>query len=504
MIPKIAIVVAALTAAGTPAAVLIYDGGGQPATVVSHQANSGRPILRDPDGDRVNVRSCPWASSVSADENTWRIDCKILATVPNGTSASMVCWRDEEPPWVGASPRWFQVRDVDGVSNPDPPVRLWVWADYVDNQTPHTPRCKDVGRENEAPPKVPERPRVSITVQGACTSAGGGLTATTKHYENNERRRQDYDIFLFSDDAGMRVRDVDASTIVFHDDGNISWSWSCVGLKAGTYSTQLRMAGGDGYPFASAPFRVAEAPRAEPPPSESRPEHGPQPTDPKPPAPDAPKPPKPAKPRISNFHVEVYQNEPGRVGVSYDVAWDAGRDPVTCHFFIDNIEKFTRQCGTHSSKQFYDVPAGNRTFHATVSDRYGVFSDPSPKVTKYVPGKPVERSLTIYNKVTNGSTEMREDTPAYLSTVTRNYCKRDGCAIGGTDMNTGATITGLCWVWGDRTTNGEDGNSRDDGNPGLYSSTRWYKARHPGGAVGYISEVWIDPSQRGGAGLPAC
>jgi hypothetical protein len=56
---------------------------------------------------------------------------------------------------------------------------------------------------------------------------------------------------------------------------------------------------------------------------------------------------------------------------------------VTCHFFRDNVEAFTAQCGTASSKQFYGVPAGTHTWHATVSDRFGVYSDPTNAVTKY-------------------------------------------------------------------------------------------------------------------------
>jgi hypothetical protein len=129
---------------------------------------------------------------------------------------------------------------------------------------------------------------------------------------------------------------------------------------------------------------------------------------------------------------------------------------------------------------------------------------PPPPATRPQPSAPRTVTLTVYNKVTNGSAEMREDTPAYLSTVTKNYCRRDGCMVAGTEMNTGATVTGLCWVTGDRTTNGEDAESRDDGNPGLFESTRWYRVRHGNGSVGYISEVWIDPGQRGGAGLGQC
>lgn len=120
------------------------------------------------------------------------------------------------------------------------------------------------------------------------------------------------------------------------------------------------------------------------------------------------------------------------------------------------------------------------------------------------PQPPPTKRITVDNRVTNGSTQMREDVPAYLSTVTRNYCKRDGCALSGTDVNNGAALTAECTILGDRTTNGQDNSSIDDGNPGLYTSTRWYGIRWGDGRFGYISEVWIASGHRGGLGLRSC
>jgi hypothetical protein len=99
---------------------------------------------------------------------------------------------------------------------------------------------------------------------------------------------------------------------------------------------------------------------------------------------------------------------------------------------------------------------------------------------------------------------MREDNPAYLSVATRNYCKRDGCALGSTDFGSGAVVTAECTVLGDRTTNGQDNSAVDDGNPGLYQSTRWYGIRWGDGRFGYVSEVWIASQDRGGVGLRNC
>lgn len=154
-------------------------------------------------------------------------------------------------------------------------------------------------------------------------------------------------------------------------------------------------------------------------------------------------------------------------------------------------------------------PAGTYTTEA-VDDATGAstgrvaFTIGAPQGSAEPPPPPDTIQVTVYNKVTNDATTMREDTPAYLSTVTKNYCKRDGCALGGTDVGTGAVITAYCQTSGDRTTNGWDGNSIDDGNPGLYESTRWYGIRWVDGRTGYLSEVWIDPSQHGGLGLRAC
>lgn len=113
-------------------------------------------------------------------------------------------------------------------------------------------------------------------------------------------------------------------------------------------------------------------------------------------------------------------------------------------------------------------------------------------------------ALTVDNRVTNGPTQMREDVPAYLSTRPANYCKRDGCSLPGTERNSGGTYApAVCTTIAVRTTNGHDGESNDDRNPGLFSSTRWYGIRL-NGSIAFISEVWINASQRGGLGLPNC
>jgi hypothetical protein len=141
-------------------------------------------------------------------------------------------------------------------------------------------------------------------------------------------------------------------------------------LKGGNDQIRLNMSGG-GESSLAPPRQAPVTPPVDPPVTlPGRPTVVP-------PAPPLPSP----KPYAGNLRVVVYGG--GHVGVAFDVGWQAGRDPVICHFFRDGVEVFTAQCGTYSSKQFYGVPAGTHTWHATVSDRFGVYSDPTNTVVRY-------------------------------------------------------------------------------------------------------------------------
>lgn len=113
-------------------------------------------------------------------------------------------------------------------------------------------------------------------------------------------------------------------------------------------------------------------------------------------------------------------------------------------------------------------------------------------------------TVTVQNLVTAGAQGSVEDTPAYLSTVPRNYCRPEGCDVPGTDLATGDHLEVVCQTTGERTTNGNDGDPADDANPLLDDSRLWYGARLDDGSIGYLSEVWLDPLDRGGLGLPRC
>jgi hypothetical protein len=120
-------------------------------------------------------------------------------------------------------------------------------------------------------------------------------------------------------------------------------------------------------------------------------------------------------------------------------------------------------------------------------------------------GPAAEMTVTavIDNRVTDGA-GMREDTPAYLSEVTENFCRPNGCDVPDTDLVSGDEITLVCHTVGQRTTNGDDTNTNDDDNPDLYESRLWYYAIHDNGNEGYIAESWIRNDFRGGLDLPLC
>lgn len=121
------------------------------------------------------------------------------------------------------------------------------------------------------------------------------------------------------------------------------------------------------------------------------------------------------------------------------------------------------------------------------------------------PPAPVSRVLTVDNRVTNGA-GMREDTtPARLTTQPWTFCGRRGCNIDGTERSSGQTYSSaICQTTGERTTNGNDSDPSDDANPARFESTRYYGVRLADARFGYVSEVWIRATDRGGLGLPAC
>ncbi len=128
-----------------------------------------------------------------------------------------------------------------------------------------------------------------------------------------------------------------------------------------------------------------------------------------------------------------------------------------------------------------------------------------PQQQTQAPPPPPSRTIVVQNQVTNGATGMREDsTQAYLSTSATPKCRLNGCMVPDTWLNTGDSLTATCWTHGQEMTNGMRHDPVDDANPGLVTSTLWYRARTSGGREGLISEVYIRADDRGGLGLPSC
>lgn len=131
---------------------------------------------------------------------------------------------------------------------------------------------------------------------------------------------------------------------------------------------------------------------------------------------------------------------------------------------------------------------------------------PAPQPTPAPTPQPPRKVITVYNKVTNGPTQMREDPiPVRLTTKPWKLCGSRGCNINGTERTSGQRYdAATCWTTGDLTTNGNNSNSVDANNPNRYSSDRYYRVRLGNGTTGFVSWAWIHPSHRGGLGLPRC
>ena len=171
------------------------------------------------------------------------------------------------------------------------------------------------------------------------------------------------------------------------------------------------------------------------------------------------------------------------------------------HLHYDRID-----CGSRASLPWSFEEAGQPREGAVIVSG----NEPPPPVAPpppppEPPSPPARRVITVDNRVTNGM-GMREDTtPARLTTKPWVRCTSRGCNINGTERGTGGTYdAAVCQTFGERTTNGNDTDPSDDANPERFESTRYYGVRLADATFGYVSEVWIRATDRGGLGLPAC
>lgn len=123
-------------------------------------------------------------------------------------------------------------------------------------------------------------------------------------------------------------------------------------------------------------------------------------------------------------------------------------------------------------------------------------------VTRIGPSRTVA-VVVVQNKWAGGTTELIEyGDPTYLSPQPMR-CVEHSCAVDGTDMRSGALLPVTCQIDGDQRYNyNVDVNLGK--NPNKVSSTLYYRGIFPNGRAGYISEVRVVASSRGGLGLPKC
>jgi len=136
----------------------------------------------------------------------------------------------------------------------------------------------------------------------------------------------------------------------------------------------------------------------------------------------------------------------------------------------------------------------------------GVF-DEDPQATDATASDPPagSKAIVVQNKVAIGATTLEEDdSPSYLSSRTVSRCANIGCKLTGTDIYSGSKLTAYCQTPGEWLTNADLGSEGIKQNPGLVASDLWYGIEWRDGRRGFISEVYIEPSYRGGLNLAAC
>ncbi|TDQ50016.1 hypothetical protein EV188_11012 [Actinomycetospora succinea] len=122
------------------------------------------------------------------------------------------------------------------------------------------------------------------------------------------------------------------------------------------------------------------------------------------------------------------------------------------------------------------------------------------------PEPPADRTVVVQNRVAIGDAALVEDrSPSYLSARPVARCANiPGCKIPGTEVGSGFTFEAVCQLTGEVITNADVTSTNIGQNPNAAVSELWLGARAPDGRIGYISEVYLAPSYRGGLGLPPC
>ena len=123
-----------------------------------------------------------------------------------------------------------------------------------------------------------------------------------------------------------------------------------------------------------------------------------------------------------------------------------------------------------------------------------------------VPGNRATAEVVTQNMVVSGNRLIEDRTPLYLSgkPISRCAAPRNHCQVPGTTMGSGVRLTAVCFTVGEGMTNMNLRSSSGRRNPERISSDLWYGTVAPGGALAYVSEVYLTRASRGGLGLRSC
>lgn len=116
------------------------------------------------------------------------------------------------------------------------------------------------------------------------------------------------------------------------------------------------------------------------------------------------------------------------------------------------------------------------------------------------------RTIVVQNKVAFGpSSLLEDDSPSYLSSRPVARCANlPGCKLEGTDVESGDVLQVACQLQGELLTNADVSSPGVETNPNVAGSALWYGVIWRDGRRGFISEVYVGPTYRGGLGLPPC
>jgi hypothetical protein len=113
--------------------------------------------------------------------------------------------------------------------------------------------------------------------------------------------------------------------------------------------------------------------------------------------------------------------------------------------------------------------------------------------------------VVVQDKLATGPSALIEaPNAAYLSREPIPGCATRGCEVPQTQMWSGTPLQAVCQIRGAMMTNEDRASAGIARNKGGITSSLWYECIFSSGARGYLSEVDVAPTYRGGLDLPAC